>query len=88
MQTMAFALATTMPLTAFEVLAFPALMAGVALIIAVADRLGATLREAALLALAVVIMATGMTGLYTIRANHHPAYDAEPLHHPVRTMHD
>ena len=54
------------PLTLAEVLALPALIAGIGLTLTVADRLGANWRDTALILTAVVLMAAGLTGIHTL----------------------
>lgn len=53
-------------LSLVEVFALPTILAGIGLIISVTERLGANWHDAALLAVAVMFMAIGLTGLYTL----------------------
>lgn len=56
-------------LTLVEVLAFPAIIAGIGLTFNVADHRGATFKETALLAVGCLILAAGFSGVYAIHAD-------------------
>ena len=57
---------TTTMLTPIEIAAFPALIAGIALILSIADRLNANFKDTALLILAALLVAAGATGIHAL----------------------